>query len=109
MGEEFVDLDRIVHEPVRLAILTALMDCRRADFVFLQSLLKLTQGNLGSHLVKLEQAGFVTITKTFRGKVPHTLVQLTKSGRRAIQTHWERLDELRKTSQRVKGRLAGTS
>jgi DNA-binding transcriptional ArsR family regulator len=96
--EELADLDRLVHEPARLAILTALSACRSADFLYLQRLTGLTKGNLSSHLSKLENAELVSIEKEFVGKIPNTHVQITKSGRAAVERHWRRLDELRQAS-----------
>ena len=72
--EELSNLDRLVHEPARLAILTALSACRTADFVYLLSLTGLTNGNLSRHLSKLEQAGLIAINKSFRGRVPLTQI-----------------------------------
>jgi DNA-binding MarR family transcriptional regulator len=94
--EDLAELDRLVHEPARLAILTALSVARSADFLYLQRLTGLTKGNLSSHLAKLESAELVEIEKEFVGKTPHTSVSLTRAGRAAIQRHWERLEELRK-------------
>lgn len=88
-------LDRLIHEPARLAVMTALASCRRADFMFLLRLTGLTKGNLSSHLGKLEQAGLVRIDKRFVGRKPNTRVGLTPKGRRAIESHWRRLEELR--------------
>ncbi len=93
--EEMSTLDRLVHEPARLAILTALSACRGADFVFLQSLTAITKGNLSNHLGKLADGELVSIEKGYKGRVPHTIVRLTPKGRAAIQGHWRRLEELR--------------
>ena len=93
--EGLAELDRLVHEPARLAILTALSVAKSADFLYLQRLTGLTKGNLSSHLAKLESAELVEIEKEFVGKTPHTTVSLTKTGRAAIQRHWKRLEELR--------------
>ena len=98
--EEMSTLDRLVHEPARLAILTALAACRTADFLFLQSLTGLTKGNLSNHLAKLEQAGLVEIEKTFKGKVPNTAARLTSFGRNSIEQHWKRLEDLRLAGRR---------
>ena len=98
--EEMSWLDRLVHDPARLAILTALAACRSADFLFLLSLTGLTKGNLSGHLSKLEQGGLVTIAKSFKGKVPHTSISLTTSGRDAIRTHWKRLEQLHRAARR---------
>ena len=97
--EELATLDRLVHEPARLAILTALSACSSADFLFLQRLTGLTKGNLSSHLSKLEEAGLVQIDKQFVGKTPNTLLRLTDTGRAAIERHWRQLEELRINAQ----------
>ncbi len=93
--EDIAALDKLIHEPARLAILTALSACQSADFLFLMRLTGLSKGNLSSHLSKLEQAGLVQIRKGFIGKKPHTEVALTENGRAAIEHHWQRLDHLR--------------
>jgi DNA-binding MarR family transcriptional regulator len=66
--------------------------------VFLQRTLRLTNGNLSSHLTKLEGAGLVTINKSFVGKKPHTSVALTDVGRERIRGHWEQLEHLKRLS-----------
>ena len=93
--EELAGLDRLIHEPSRLAIMTALSASEGADFLFLQRITGLTKGNLSSHLSKLEKAGLVKIKKRFVGKKPNTFVSLTKKGRVAIEEHWEQLERLR--------------
>ncbi len=98
--EEMSSLDRLVHEPSRLAILTALSACRDADFLYLQSLTGLTKGNLSGHLGKLEAGGLVSITKSFKGKMPNTNVALTAASRSAIRGHWKQLDQLRRAASR---------
>ena len=100
--EEMSSLDRLVHDPARLAILTALSTCRSADFLFLLSLTGLTKGNLSGHLSKLEQGKLVTIIKSFKGKVPNTNVALTSAGRDAIRGHWKRLEQLRRAAAKWK-------
>jgi len=92
-------LDRLVHEPGRLAILTVLSSVTDADFVFLQRATGLTKGNLSSHLTKLEEAGLVAIHKRFVRKKPNTNIALTESGRTRITQHWEQLDHLRRFSE----------
>jgi len=94
--EEFVSIDRVVHEPARLAILTALSACDSADYVFLQRLTGLQSGSLTQHLARLEEAGLVTIAKGFAGKYPQTTVALTKQGRKAISDHWAQIDSLKR-------------
>jgi DNA-binding transcriptional ArsR family regulator len=88
-------LDKTVHEPARLAILTALSACRSAQFRFLQALTGLTQGNLSAHLTKLEEKGLIVIDKRFEGRYPSTWVKISADGRRAIAQHWKQLEHLR--------------
>src|ERR1700704_5385778 len=91
-------LDRLIHEPGRLAILTVLSPVQSADFVFLQRVTGLTKGNLSSHLTKLEEAGLVTIEKKFILKKPNTNVALTPVGKERVAQHWEQLERLKKLS-----------
>ncbi len=93
--EQVVGSDKIIHEPARLAIMTALSSCQSADFTFLQRLTGLTKGNLSSHLSKLEEAGLITIEKRFVGKTPNTRISITSIGEQAIERHWQLLDRLR--------------
>ncbi len=80
-------LDRLIHEPARLAIMTILYAVKEADFVYLQRECGFTQGNLSSHLSKLEEAGYLVIAKTFKGKYPLTICTLTKKGREAFELY----------------------
>lgn len=98
--EKLAELDRMIHEPARLAILTALSACQSADFLFLQRLTGLTKGNLSAHLSKLEDAGLVLIAKAFVGKTPTTHVSLTDEGRRHIGEYWQQLDQVREDARR---------
>jgi DNA-binding MarR family transcriptional regulator len=91
-------LDRLIHEPGRLAILTVLSSVASADFVFLQRATNLTKGNLSSHLTKLEEAGLVEIEKRFIHKKPNTNVALTALGRKRIAHHWDQLERLKSLS-----------
>jgi DNA-binding transcriptional ArsR family regulator len=100
--ERLAAFDRLVHEPARLAILTALSACDKADFVFLRSLTGLTKGNLSSHLAKLEQAGLVEIEKTFEGRQPITYVALSGEGRQVLKAYWKRFDQVRQGLRRLK-------
>src|SRR4051794_31722443 len=92
-------LDRLIHEPGRLAILTVLSSVKAADFVFLQRTTGLTKGNLSSHLTKLEEAGLVRIEKRFVHKKPNTNVELTAEGRARVAHHWDQLDRLKRLSE----------
>src|SRR3954447_2149104 len=89
-------LDRLVHEPARLTVMTMLSYVGEADFVFLQRATELTKGNLSSHLSKLEEAGLVRVEKRFVERKPRTSVTLTARGRERIERHWEQLDRLRR-------------
>ena len=91
-------LDRLVHDPARLSLLTALSACRSADFVFLQGLTGLSAGNLSANIAKLKDAGFVTVEKTFTRSYPRTTVALTNAGRDAIRQHWKKLEQLRRAA-----------
>ncbi|GAC1399913.1 MAG: transcriptional regulator [Chloroflexota bacterium] len=97
--EELASLDKLVHEPARLAILTALSACTSADFLFLQRLTGLSKGNLSAHLSKLEEGGLVRVDKHFVGKIPNTVLSLTALGRGAIARHWQQLERLRQGAQ----------
>ena len=89
------ELDRVIHEPARLRIMTLLSGVADADFNFLLSALGLTKGNLSTHAERLERAGYVEIVKSFQGKVPHTRYRLTSEGRRALGGYWAMLDGIR--------------
>lgn len=88
------NINRIVHEPVRLAILKILTSAKEVDFNFLLTTLSVTKGNLATHINKLETAGLVEVKKEFRGKIPHTSYRITKTGRRQFQKYWENLKAL---------------
>lgn len=100
--EEMAGLDRLVHEPARLAVLSALSAVKSADFTFLQRLTGLTMGNLSSHLARLEEAGLITVEKQFVDRRPNTLVALTQKGQLAIENHWKQLEGLRENARNWK-------
>ena len=85
------DLDRLIHEPARLLIVTILSTIESADFLFLQRETGLTKGNLSAHLSKLEAAGYVSIQKTFKGKLPLTVCRLSESGQRAFESYRQQM------------------
>ncbi len=82
-----VEVDRIIHEPARLVIVAILSTVESADFLYLLNETNLTKGNLSSHLSKLEEAGYVTIEKTFVGKVTRTICRLTPEGHKAFHNY----------------------
>lgn len=90
-------IDRVIHEPARLQIMSVLIGVDRSDFKFMLTALGLSKGNLSSHIDKLERAGYVKVHKQFNGKVTHTEYSLTKRGRKALGNYWNALDEIRAT------------
>ena len=78
------DIDRVIHEPARLLLVALLSGVKEADFLWLQRESALTKGNLSSHLGRLEDVGYVAVQKTFKGKVPLTIVRLTREGKAAF-------------------------
>jgi DNA-binding MarR family transcriptional regulator len=93
-----MELDRIIHEPVRLRIMATLGGVDTVNFKFLVSALGLSKGNLASHVDKLENAGYVQVMKSFNGKITHTQYALTPKGRKALEKHWMALEQLREAS-----------
>jgi DNA-binding transcriptional ArsR family regulator len=88
------ELDRVIHEPARLLIVALLAGVKQADFLWVLNQSALTKGNLSSHLAKLEEAGYVEIEKTYRGKTPLTLLRLTRQGHAAFQGYRKSLTGL---------------
>jgi DNA-binding transcriptional ArsR family regulator len=86
-----LELDRVVHEPARLAILTVLAEADEVEFRFVEAVTGLTRGNLSSHASRLEEAGYITVHKAFRGRTPVTSYRLTKAGHDALTTYRDRL------------------
>ena len=80
-------LDRLIHERLRLGIVSALAANEKLTFNELKRLLQTTDGNLSVHARKLEEAGYVACDKTFAGRVPRTVYRLTSSGRRALDKY----------------------
>lgn len=87
-------INRVVHEPVRLAILKILTSAKEVDFNFLLTTLGLTKGNLATHINKLESTGLIEVKKQFIGKIPHTSYRITKTGRNQFQKYWENMKAL---------------
>jgi DNA-binding MarR family transcriptional regulator len=85
------NVDRLLHEPSRTIIVAILYAVESADFLYLQREAGLTKGNLSAHLSKLEAAGYVKIEKTYKGKIPLTLCELTEDGRKAFEDYREQI------------------
>ncbi len=88
------DLDRVIHERVRLAIVSALAVNDELTFNELKRLLDTSDGNLSVHARKLEDAGYLSCTKSFEGRVPRTEFRLTASGRRALERYLDHMEAL---------------
>jgi DNA-binding MarR family transcriptional regulator len=84
-------VDRLIHEPARLAIMTNLFVVESANATYLLAQTGLTWGNLGSHLARLEEAGYIDVVKGYQGRKPETTVSLTETGRAALLQYRERL------------------
>lgn len=92
--EKTAELDRVIHERLRLGIVSALSVNESLGFIELRDLLRTSDGNLSVHARKLEDAGYVVSTKSFRGRTPHTEFRLTSKGRRALQRYLDHMEAL---------------
>lgn len=89
--QALLDIDRLIHEPARLAIMTVLSAAEKIEFKFLEEITGLTKGNLSSHMAKLERAAYVEVDKAFRDRKPVTSYRLTELGRRALESYRRQL------------------
>ena len=89
------ELDAVIHQPTRLRLMMLLSGLGAADFTFLLRTLGTTNGNLSSHMSRLEAAGYVRVSKAFDGKVPNTSYALTSEGHTQLDRYWRALDEIR--------------
>lgn len=99
---ELLKLDRLIHDPSRLLILTFLYPVGKLDYLSLQKKLRLTTGNLSWQLRKLEKAGFVAIEKKFKGKYPQTICGMTRKGREALELYAQMLKQVTKVTEGAK-------
>jgi len=91
------ELNETIHQTVRLRIMAVLVTLEpeaEVDFSYLRSLLDVTDGNLGAHLRKLEEAGYILVNKTFMDRKPRTFVSVTDQGRRVFKEHVEALQSI---------------
>ncbi len=82
-----MELDPVIHQPIRLKLMASLVSIPRGDsvdFTYLRELLQLTDGNLGAHLLKLEESGYAEVDKTFVGRKPRSFIRVTDKGRAAF-------------------------
>lgn len=92
--EKTADLDRLIHERLRLGIVSALCVNESLGFTDLKALLKTTDGNLSVHARKLEEADYIACTKSFQGRTPHTEYRVTAKGRRALARYLDHMEAL---------------
>ena len=95
------ELNEIIHQPARLRIMAALVSLDgdlQPSFNYLKDMLELTDGNLGAHLRKLEESGYIEICKTFMNNKPYTYVEVTILGRRAFSEHVSALEDILKAN-----------
>jgi DNA-binding HxlR family transcriptional regulator len=85
--QAIAEIDRIIHEPGRLMIVALLCAVESSDFLYLQHETAMNKGTLSSHISRLEKEGYVSVEKTFRGKVPQTLLRLTRMGRNSFEQY----------------------
>ena len=93
-------LNETIHQPVRLRIMAALVTLEagnEVDFAYLRDLLEVTDGNLGAHLRKLEEAGYIAVNKTFIERKPRTFICATPEGRQVFQEHVKALESILKS------------
>ncbi len=95
------DIDALIHERTRLAIVSALATTKQLTFNDLKSALKISDGNLSSHARKLEDANYISCTKEFEGRVPRTRYSLTASGRKALKSYISHMESLIKAMKKI--------
>ena len=100
-GKGMPDLDRLIHERIRLGIISALAANDSLTFNDLKKLLKTTDGNLSVHARKLEEANYVSCTKTFEGRMPKTEYRLAPQGRKALERYLDHMEALIQSMRRL--------
>ena len=88
------DLDRVIHSPARLMVMTYLYVTESVDYVYLTHLTGLTWGNLATHIGKLEESGYIEVEKAFVDKKPYSVIKLTKAGRGAFKAYKAQMQEV---------------
>lgn len=93
-GEVSNDLDKVIHERLRLGIISALAANEKLSFSDLKALLNTTDGNISVHARKLEEAGYLTLEKSFKGRMPLTEYKITAAGRKALERYLDHMEAL---------------
>ena len=101
---EIMNIDRLVHSPARLSILTYLSVVEEGDAVYLLNQTGLTWGNLSANVTRLQEAGYIEVVKEFKDKKPHTLLKLTDKGRKAFHDYQNKMKGLLDIKSRSPGR-----
>jgi DNA-binding MarR family transcriptional regulator len=91
---DYQQLDEIIHSRIRLAIMAVLVTVDEAEFIFLRDKVNATDGNLSTHLKKLDEAGYIAVNKSFENRKPVSRYLLTQKGRKAFELYVERLEKL---------------
>jgi DNA-binding transcriptional ArsR family regulator len=100
--EEISQLNKLIHEPARLSILTALASCESADFTFLRRLTGLSDGNLSIQVGKLEEAGLLTVLKQFVERKPSTRISISPLGVETVEGYWQQIQGIKQNADRWK-------
>ena len=100
-GDVSSDLDKVIHERMRLGIISALAANKKLSFTDLKNLLNTTDGNISVHARKLEEAGYVTCEKSFKGRMPLTEYAITKEGKKALERYLNHMEALIAAMRRV--------
>jgi DNA-binding MarR family transcriptional regulator len=90
--ESIPQLDPVIHSRIRLAILSILVSVKEASFTYLKDTIGATDGNLSANITKLEEKGYIAVTKSFRGRKPHTTCTVTALGRKAFSSYLKSLE-----------------
>ena len=98
--EPFLQLDRVIHEKGRLAIMSLLAASPELSFTEMRETLKMTDGNLTAHMRTLQEAGYVSVTKSFQGGRPLTTFSLTRGGQKAFATYIDLLENIVKQTRK---------
>ena len=93
MESKFVDLDSVIHSRIRLAIIILLLQSKTANFTYLKKEIGVSDGNLSTHLRKLEEAKYIKVQKRFENRKPKTIISLTDKGRDALNEYTKNLEE----------------
>ena len=88
------EVNKLIHAHIRLGIMTILSSAKKVNFIYLREKLDVTDGNLSSHMEKLEKAGYVNVKKSFVDKKPNTVYSITEKGKKAFRSYLEHLEKI---------------